>query len=134
MNRENKKRLYDKNYYRTHPSDPFTCKNCNRPVGAGAGSAHRNHCPYCLYSIHLDQTPGDRSSECRGKMEPVGVWVRKDGEWAVIHRCVVCGKISSNRIAADDNPAKLTALALRPFGCAAIGQQNLKNLTRSMEN
>ena len=67
-------------------------------------------------------------------MEPIGVWVRKGGEWAVIHRCTVCGKISSNRIAADDNPMKLLALALRPFGSTAIAQVNIKHMTESMEN
>lgn len=87
MNRENKKRKYDKKYYRTHPcTDAFTCKVCGWPVvSAGAGSSHRNHCPNCLYSIHLDNEPGDRSSQCHGRMEPIGVWVRKNGEWAIHH-------------------------------------------------
>lgn len=62
------------------------------------------------------------------------MWVRKGGEWAVIHRCTVCGKISSNRIAADDNPMKLFVLALRPFGSNTIAQVNVKNMTNSMEN
>ena len=90
MNRENKKRKYDKKYFRTHPCmDPFTCKVCGWPVmPAGAGSSHRNHCPNCLYSLHLDREPGDRASDCHGRMEPIGVWVRKNGEWAIIHRCL----------------------------------------------
>ena len=52
MNRENKKRKYDRRYFRTHPcTDSFTCKNCGWPVvSAGAGSSHRNHCPNCLYT------------------------------------------------------------------------------------
>ena len=135
MNRENKKRLYEKGYYKTHAcSDSFTCKVCGRlVVSAGAGSGHRNHCPNCLYSIHLDNSPGDRESGCHGRMEPIGVWVRKNGEWAVIHRCTVCGKISSNRTAADDNPMKLMALAMRPFGSPAISQKNIKNMTITME-
>lgn len=115
--------------------DAFTCKECGRLiVPEGAGSGHRNHCPYCLYSVHLDNKPGDRSSECHGRMEPIGVWVRKNGEWAVIHRCKICGKISSNRIAADDNPMKLMALALRPFGSSTISQSSIKNMTFSMES
>ena len=80
MNRENKKRKYDKKYYKTHPcTDSFTCKICGWPVvSAGAGSNHRNHCPNCLHSIHLDNEPGDRESRCHGRMEPIGVWVRKE--------------------------------------------------------
>ena len=68
-----------------------------------AGSDHRNHCPNCLSSLHVDEEPGDRASDCGGIMEPVAVWVRKGGEWAIIHRCKRCGKLSSNRVAADDN-------------------------------
>lgn len=48
-------------------------------------------------------------------MEPVSVWVRKGGEWALIHRCKQCGTLSSNRIAADDNPLLLASIAARPI-------------------
>ena len=135
MNRENKKRKYDKRYYRTHPcTDAFICKVCGWPVvSAGAGSSHRNHCPNCLSSIHLDNEPGDRRSECHGRMDPSGVWVRKNGEWAVIHRCRCCGKICSNRTAADDNPMKLMALAMRPFGSHEISRGRIRCMAASME-
>lgn len=68
--------------------------------GKPAGAQHRNHCPNCLTSLHLDNEPGDRAADCGGQMEPVAVWVRKGGEWAIIHRCRLCGKLTSNRIAA----------------------------------
>ena len=48
-------------------------------------------------------------------MEPVAVWVRKGGEWAIIDRCRLCGKLASNRIAADDNPMLLMSIAMRPL-------------------
>lgn len=48
-------------------------------------------------------------------MDPVAVWVRKGGEWVIIHRCRRCGHLSSNRVAADDNPMKLMSIALRPL-------------------
>jgi ribosome biogenesis GTPase len=63
----------------------------------------------------LDDEPGDRASLCRGVMDPIGVWVRKNGEWAVIHRCRSCGALSSNRIAADDNPTLLMSIAVKPL-------------------
>ena len=81
----------------------------------GGGTTHRNHCPWCLYSLHLDIEPGDRSADCGAVMEPVAIWVRKGGEWAIVHRCRACGSLSSNRIAADDNPALLLSLAARPI-------------------
>jgi ribosome biogenesis GTPase len=94
----------------------FTCANCGLPVPfAASGSEHRNHCPRCLHSVHLDDEPGDRASCCGGVMEPVTVWVRGRGEWALVHRCRACGRLSSNRIAGDDNEALLLSLAVRPL-------------------
>ena len=136
MNRENKRRKYDKGYFKKDPCpDPFTCKVCGRlVVPGGAGSDHRNHCPNCLSSVHVDERPGDRAPACHGVMEPVAVWVRKNGEWAVVHRCRVCGKFASNRIAADDNPMKLMALALRPYGSETISRIHVRNMASSMES
>ena len=136
MSRENKRRKYDKRYFKTHPcKDAFTCRACGRlVVPEGAGSGHRNHCPYCLNSVHPDDRPGDRGSDCHGRMEPISVWVRRNGEWAIIHRCVICGKMSSNRTAADDNPMKLMAFAMRPFGSPAVSGEHVKNMVASMED
>ncbi|MDR1692711.1 MAG: RNHCP domain-containing protein [Oscillospiraceae bacterium] len=94
----------------------FTCRVCGLQVAPdGAGTRHRNHCSQCLTSVHLDVEPGDRASDCRGTMDAIGVWVRKDGEWAIIHRCRICGALSSNRIAADDNPTLLMSIAVKPL-------------------
>ena len=96
--------------------DVFTCRVCGWPVGPqDAGTRHRNHCPNCLSSVHLDDEPGDRAADCGGTMEPVAVWVRKGGEWAIIHRCKVCGVLHPNRVAADDNPTVLMSLAVKPL-------------------
>lgn len=134
MNRENKKRSFEKGYYKTHPCDEaFTCKVCGRlVVPGGAGSVHRNHCPNCLSSQHLDNEPGDRAAECGGVMEPIAVWVRKNGEWAVIHRCRICGALSSNRIAADDNPMKLMSLAMKPVALPPFPLERLEEMTALM--
>lgn len=42
MNRENKRKQYEKGYYKTHPcNESFVCKNCGREiVPEGAGSHH----------------------------------------------------------------------------------------------
>nr|WP_242869592.1 RNHCP domain-containing protein [Eubacterium pyruvativorans] len=115
--------------------EPFTCRNCGWPVSPeGAGSGHRNHCPNCLCSLHVDVMPGDRGASCHGIMDPVGVWVRSDGEWAILHRCRQCGKLDSNRTAADDNPMKLMALALKPFTSGEIGRERLGKMTKTMED
>jgi len=95
-------------------SEPFICGNCGKGVlPAEAGTMNRNHCPECLWSRHVDLRTGDRSSVCRGMMEPIGIWARDD-EWAVIHRCVKCGFIRANRIAGDDSHVRLMTLAVKP--------------------
>ena len=134
MNRENKRKKYEKGYYKNHPcNDSFTCKVCFRPVTSiGAGSDHRNHCPNCLASLHLDNLPGDRASDCGGIMDAVGVWVRKNGEWAIIHRCRRCGKLRSNRIAADDNPLKLMSIALKPLCSPPFPIEKIEEMTKLM--
>ena len=74
MNRENKRKQYEKGYYKTHAcEESFTCKNCGRlVVPFGAGSDHRNHCPNCLHSLHVDIEPGDRESDCGSLMVGAG--------------------------------------------------------------
>lgn len=134
MNREHKKIRHTDGYYKNHAcNDSFNCKVCGRlVVSAGAGSSHRNHCPNCLSSLHVDDGPGDRAAECGGIMEPIGVWVRKSGEWAVIHRCRWCGKISSNRVAADDNPMKLMSIALKPLTAPPFPLERIEEMTALM--
>jgi hypothetical protein len=95
--------------------DFFVCGHCGRTV-APSPSGHRNHCPSCLWSLHLDIRAGDRMSGCRGLMEPVGIWAREDGEWSILHRCKNCGFIRANRIAAEDNEMLLLAIAALPLG------------------
>ncbi len=63
----------------------------------------------------MDEEPGDRASDCHGAMEPVAVWVRPGGDWALIHRCRSCGHLQSTRIAGDDNEVALVSLAVRPI-------------------
>ena len=134
MNRENKRKLFAKGYYKTHASaEPFTCKNCGRiVVETGAGTSHRNHCPYCLASQHLDNEPGDRNADCGGLMEPIAVWVQKNGEWKILHRCKICGAIHSNRIAADDNPLKLMSLAMKPVASPPFPLDKLEEMAKSL--
>lgn len=83
----------------------FRCKQCKTMVGAPLwGGRHRNHCPLCLYSRHVDDRhPGDRKSECLSLMKAVGVFNRRNGEQVLVHECLGCGVVRQNRVAADDN-------------------------------
>lgn len=104
---------------RTRPAradgqESFKCGHCRAFIGPTlSGGRHRNHCPLCLYSRHVDgNRPGDRASGCRSLMEPVGVFARPSGEQVILHRCLGCGLERHNRVAADDNP--LAVLRLPP--------------------
>ena len=102
--------------YRLDLQTDFVCMHCHNSVSAGfvvAGVNNRNHCPYCLWSRHLDwRVAGDRLSACKAGMRPIGLTVKKThkkygrlghGELMLVHRCTDCGKIAINRIAADDD-------------------------------
>lgn len=67
-----------------------------------ANGSIRNHCPFCLYSIHIDINPGDRACECLGRLEPVAVDYNAKKGWVIIHKCIKCGEIKRNKAALDD--------------------------------
>ena len=89
----------------THPikiNEEFKCKNCKK-TNPKAKKTCRNHCKYCLYSLHVDKTtPGDRKSNCFGLMEPIKIIDSKKGK-QIVHKCQKCNKIINNKIAEDDN-------------------------------
>jgi len=96
--------------------DGFRCVFCGAFVlteSLVSGVTNRNHCPYCLWSRHLDShRAGDRMSACKSSMKPIGLTLKRTrkkyglaqcGELMLIHLCEACGHISINRIAADDD-------------------------------
>jgi len=102
-------------HHKDDENGSFTCAHCGAVIPLRAfGTENRNHCPLCLWSLHVDITPGDRLCPCRGPMEPISIWVKDDGEWAIIHRCKSCGTLKSNRIAGDDIEKNILELADRP--------------------
>jgi hypothetical protein len=104
-------------------SEEFKCRHCRAFVGPTvSGGRHRNHCPICLHSRHVDRShPGDRASACRSLMPAIGTFFKLDGEQMILHRCAGCGVERHNRIAADDSSVALLHLPLVPprYGKAA---------------
>lgn len=90
-----------------HPTkinEGFKCQKCKMPVPPHEAGSCRNHCHHCLYSMHVDlETPGDRLSECKGLMAPIGIELNKKKGTRVIHMCQKCGFKAYNRTAPDDN-------------------------------
>lgn len=79
----------------------FICENCNKEV-LKLNYTARDHCPYCLYSKHVDINPGDRANECKGLLKPMDIEKFKDS-FKIIYMCEKCGKIHKNIKAIDDN-------------------------------
>ncbi|HWG84283.1 MAG TPA: RNHCP domain-containing protein, partial [Deinococcales bacterium] len=83
-------------------NESFTCANCGREVPPATNGSCRNHCPYCLCSLHVDDFPGDRASDCGGLLEPVSVDHDSKKGWVIVHRCRACGAVKRNKAALDD--------------------------------
>lgn len=86
---------------RKNENTAFRCENCEKEIAPVTNGSYRNHCPYCLYSKHLDNKPGDRISDCHGLMKPVQVDYSAKKGYIIIHRCFRCGKVSRNKLAVN---------------------------------
>ena len=85
-------------------NENFTCENCWKKVKIHPKWSARNHCPFCLYSKHLDKIfPWDRKSDCHWLMKPIWIDYKKN-KWNMIkHKCQKCQKEILNKIAPDDD-------------------------------
>lgn len=95
----------------TKKKEDFICEKCGFPV---KGNGYTNHCSNCLYSKHVDVSPGDRLSTCGGLMKPI----RVEGtvkEYRLVHKCIVCGHEKSNKVSPEDSIETMMAIA-KQFG------------------
>lgn len=81
--------------------ETFICENCGKKVEKLNYTA-RDHCPFCLYSKHLDINPGDRTNNCKGLLEPISIEKYKN-TYKIIYRCQKCNQTHKNIMATDDN-------------------------------
>ena len=87
----------DKKFQKT--VEDFVCEHCSREV---KGNGYTNHCPYCLWSKHVDVNPGDRAEKCGGMMKPIGV-IKTKGDFSIIHQCQKCGFEKKHKLVPEDN-------------------------------
>lgn len=91
----------------------FVCLHCGKKVEKHPTSS-RNHCNYCLYSLHVDVDPGDRNNGCKGLMKPVGIEV-KDKGINILFECTTCKTVKRTVSAPDDNEGALIQLSSKPI-------------------
>lgn len=97
-----------KKFYKS--DENFICENCGKEVEKLSYTS-RDHCPYCLYSKHVDINPGDRMNTCKGLLEPIGIEKFKD-TYKIIYKCKKCGETHKNIIATDDNMDLIIELSI----------------------
>lgn len=101
--------IYMKNF--TMKDEEFICEQCNKLVSKLNYTA-RDHCPYCLYSKHVDINPGDRQNTCLGLLKPIGIEKFKN-TYKIIYKCTKCNKLHKNIMANDDNMDLIIKLSVQ---------------------
>jgi len=91
-----KNKLFSKN------DNEFECVHCGAFVER-LNITSRNHCNFCLHSLHVDLNPGDRQNPCRGVLTPYGIAISPKKGYIIKHRCSLCKKEIQNKSAPDDN-------------------------------
>ena len=86
----------------TELDEGFVCEKCHKEVKPLHYSS-RDHCPYCLYSKHVDVMPGDRQNSCKGDLVPINVLQTSKKGQVIIYKCAKCNKEVRNIVANDDN-------------------------------
>ncbi len=88
-------------------TENFVCVSCGTEV---KGSGYTDHCPNCLTSVHVDNNPGDRASDCKGLMMPRYV-TYIDGNYIITYQCIKCGKTQKVTSAPSDDQDLLEQLS-----------------------
>ncbi len=101
----------------------FVCKNCNKDV---VGTGYTDHCPRCLYSVHVDINPGDRKASCGGLMKPVAI--KKKGEkYIICYLCLKCDYKYEVKMAKDDNLEEIILFSTNIINDDRKGKTKEKN-------
>lgn len=88
----------------------FICLNCGKKVEK-LHVTSRNHCPYCLHSLHVDIIPGDRANNCKGLLKPIAIETNSKKGYVIVFKCDKCGEIIKNKCAQDDDFDKILEVA-----------------------
>ncbi|MCL1793726.1 MAG: RNHCP domain-containing protein [Oscillospiraceae bacterium] len=106
-----KTKLFSKN------DEGFICANCKSEI-TPLKYTSRNHCPHCLYSLHVDINPGDRKNLCGGMLKPILSEPNPDARkgYTITFKCEKCKRKTKNKSASDDDTILLIKLT-NPENC-----------------
>ncbi len=86
----------------TKNDNSFICLHCGKQVPA-LGYTSRDHCPFCLTSLHVDINPGDRANPCQGLMFPIDIKIDNKKGYKIKYLCSKCNQTHNNKSAEDDS-------------------------------
>lgn len=92
-------------------NEDFICQHCGNFVPKSSYTA-RDHCPYCLYSKHVDKNPGDRLNNCQGLLKPIGIEKFKD-TFKILYQCEKCNEFHKNIMEKDDDMEQIISLTVQ---------------------
>ena len=95
----------------TMRNEDFICEHCGAEVKKSDYTA-RDHCPFCLYSKHVDINPGDRMNSCHGLLKPIGIEKFKD-TYKIIYQCEKCHQLHKNIALKDDSMERIIELSVQ---------------------
>ena len=98
----------------TKNDNGFECINCGKTVEPLKYTS-RDHCPYCLCSLHVDIMPGDRANECQGVLVPIDLEYTQNKGYVIVYKCEKCGQKHKNKVAADDYKTVIQKVANKTY-------------------
>ncbi len=92
----------------------FVCANCGKSVPPLKVSS-RDHCPFCLCSLHVDINPGDRQNSCKGILKPIDLEYSQNKGYVLVYKCTKCGQTHKNKVANDDSREMITKVSNKTY-------------------
>ena len=118
----------------------FICCECNNEISFSVNidTTHTNHCPRCLSLRHFNKKFLDNgATNCGGCMRAIGLAFKKEEgdkysnqkeeELMIIHKCVICDKISINHLAIGDDEVAILVLFHKSFLLDNVTKQKILN-------
>lgn len=98
----------------TKNDEGFICKNCKKQV-LPLKYTSRDHCPFCLCSIHIDILPGDRQNSCLGILKPIDLEYTQNKGYVIVYKCLKCGEVHKNKVAIDDDKTQINKVSNKTY-------------------